>query len=56
MGKIDQRPGKYVGELRRIFNCLEQWNGKEWCEPPERATYEAHSGKIHFDVEDALHD
>lgn len=48
--------GEYIGQCRTAFNILEQWDGKAWREIPAVITPAARSGKIHFDVEDALHD
>lgn len=50
------RAGRYIGELRSRFNIIEQWDGKQWRKPPEVGDYGRTAGKIHFDVEDALHD
>jgi hypothetical protein len=28
-------PGKYQGQLRQLFNIIEQWDGKTWCRVPD---------------------
>ena len=27
-------PGQYLGQCRKVFNILEQWDGKKWCAVP----------------------
>lgn len=54
--KEKARRGKYRGEIRSHFNCIEQWDGKKWREPPEVGVYGGGlAPRINFDVEDALH-
>lgn len=48
--------GKYLGQCRMEYNILQQWDGKVWREVPDVITPVARASKIHFDVEDALHD
>lgn len=48
--------GEYLGQCRRIFNVLEQWNGKAWREIPDVISLAEKPIKTHFDVEDALYD
>lgn len=52
----NRKRGEYLGQCRTVFNILEQWDGKTWREIPAVITPTVRSGKIHFDVEDALHD
>lgn len=49
--------GRFLGECRLSHNILEQWDGKKWRRVPdvEYPTL-SFSGRLHFDVEDALHD
>ena len=50
--------GSFIGECRKRYNILEQWNGKRWRQVPDVIIREQspHYSKIHFDVEDALDD
>ena len=49
--------GKYLGQCRQRFNILEQWEGRKWVRVPDvRDRTPARPSRIHFDVEDALHD
>lgn len=50
--EIDTK-GQYVGQCRKLFNILEQWNGKKWMRVPEVLDRRPQKrGPIHFDVDD----
>lgn len=59
MPKTIKSKGEYRGQVRHRYNILEQWDGKRWREVAnfmDEKDYWPPNRKIHFDVEDALHD
>lgn len=42
-------PGQYLGQCRKVFNILEQWDGKKWRAIPDVVDRRPQSpAKLHF--------